>query len=106
MKYYTNSLTLLFLLVASVTFGQEKSILLLNGYLHKGNGEVIESAHIGIRNGKITELKNSLASNYKREEWDTIVDLMGKHIYPSFIAPSSTLGLTEVDAVRATRDFS
>jgi len=106
MKRHTISLTLIFLLLSSVIFGQEKSILLLNGYLHKGNGEVIESAHIGIRNGKISELKNSLASTYKRDEWDTIVDLMGKHVYPAFIAPNSTLGLTEVDAVRATRDFS
>jgi hypothetical protein len=97
------------LLLAPISFvahAQEKSILLLNGYLHKGNGEVIESAHIGIRNGKISELKNSLASTYKKEEWDTIVDLMGQHVYPGFIAPNNTLGLTEIDAVRSTRDFS
>jgi hypothetical protein len=97
------------LLLAPMSFvahAQEKSILLLNGYLHKGNGEVIESAHIGIRNGKISELKNSLASTYKKEEWDTIVDLMGQHVYPGFIAPNNTLGLTEIDAVRSTRDFS
>lgn len=92
--------------VSNTVSAQEKSILLLNGFLHKGNGEVIASAHIGIRNGKITELKNSLASTYKKEEWDTIVDLMGKHVYPSFIAPNSTLGLTEIDAVRASRDFA
>lgn len=97
------------LLLAPISFvahAQEKSILLLNGYLHKGNGEVIESAHIGIRNGKISELKNSLASTYKNEEWDTIVDLMGQHVYPGFIAANNTLGLTEIDAVRSTRDFS
>lgn len=88
------------------TFAQEKSILLLNGYLHKGNGEVIESALIGIRNGKISELKNSLTTQYNREEWDTIIDLMGHHVYPGFVAPNSTLGLTEIDAVRASRDFA
>lgn len=85
---------------------KDKSVLLLNGYLHIGNGEVIESVFIGIRDGKISEVKNSLATTYKREDWDTIVDLMGKHVYPAFIAPNSTLGLTEVDAVRATRDFN
>lgn len=97
---------ILLLTPSFVAHAQEKSILLLNGYLHKGNGEVIESAHIGIRNGKISELKNSLASTYKKEEWDTIVDLMGQHVYPGFIAPNNTLGLTEIDAVRSTRDFS
>lgn len=99
-------ISILTLILSVSALSQQRSILLLNGYLHKGNGEVIESAHIGIRDGKITELKNSLASNYKREEWDTIVDLMGKHVYPGFFAPNNTLGLTEIDAVRATRDFS
>lgn len=90
----------------SLGFAQtKKSVLLLHGYLHIGNGEVIESALIGIREGKIVEIKNSLASSYVRSEWDTIVDLNGKHIYPGFIAPNTTLGLTEIDAVRATRDF-
>jgi hypothetical protein len=96
-----------FIMIGVCSFGQtQKSILLLNGYLHIGNGDVVESAFIGIRDGKITEVKNSLATSYNREEWDTIVDLMGKHVYPAFIAPNSTLGLTEVDAVRATRDFN
>ncbi|MES2798664.1 MAG: amidohydrolase family protein [Bacteroidota bacterium] len=98
--------TLLFAGISSIGFSQQqKSVLLLHGYLHVGNGEVIESALIGIREGKIVEVKNSLASSFVRSEWDTIVDLMGKHIYPGFIAPNSTLGLTEIDAVRSTRDF-
>lgn len=100
-------ITLLVVLINAVAIGQkQKSVLLVNGYLHIGNGEVIESAFIGIREGKIAELKNSLATTYSRDDWDTIVDLMGKHVYPAFIAPNSTLGLTEVDAVRATRDFN
>jgi imidazolonepropionase-like amidohydrolase len=94
------------LVSVSVVAQKQGSVLLINGYLHIGNGEVIESAFIGIREGKIAELKNSLATTYSREDWDTIVDLMGKHVYPAFIAPNSTLGLTEVDAVRATRDFN
>ena len=83
-----------------------KSVLLLNGYLHVGNGEVLESALVGMRNGRIALVKNSLAYTYKTEEWDTIIDLGGQHIYPGFVAPNSTLGLTEIDAVRATRDYN
>jgi len=100
---------LIFLFGLLTTFGfsqSPKSILLLNGYLHIGNGEVIESALVGIRNNKIDVVLNSLATTYKKEEWDTIIDLQGKHVYPGFIAPNSTLGLTEIDAVRATRDFN
>lgn len=100
-------LIFLFGLLTTLGFSQSpKSILLLNGYLHIGNGEVIESALVGIRNNKIDVVLNSLATTYKKEEWDTIIDLQGKHIYPGFIAPNSTLGLTEIDAVRATRDFN
>ncbi|MEN9999670.1 MAG: hypothetical protein RI922_2660 [Bacteroidota bacterium] len=100
-------LTVLFSVLMTLSFSQNpKSILLLNGYLHIGNGDVIESALVGIRDNKIDVVLNSLATSYKKEEWDTIIDLEGKHIYPGFIATNSTLGLTEIDAVRATRDFN
>ena len=38
-------------------------------------------------------------------KWDTIIDIKGKQVYPGFIASNSTIGLTEIDAVRATNDF-
>ena len=93
-------------LIMGAVFGQKsQAILLVNGFLHQGNGTVIETALIGIRNGKIDFVKNALSSAYKKSEWDTIIDLQGQHVYPAFIAPNSTLGITEIDAVRATRDF-
>lgn len=84
---------------------QEKTILLRNAHLHIGNGEMMQSATIGIKNGKITLLKNSLAYSYSVSDWDTIIDLKGKHVYPGFVALNTTLGITEIDAIRATRDF-
>lgn len=93
-------------LTSGVIFAQKNSkILLERGYLHVGNGEVIESALIGIENDKIILVKNALAYTYNKKDWDTIIDLKGQHIYPGFVAPNSTLGLTEIDAVRATQDF-
>lgn len=93
-------------LVMGAVFSQKsQAILLVNGFVHQGNGTVIETALIGIRNGKIDFVKNALSSAYKKSEWDTIIDLQGQHVYPAFIAPNSTLGITEIDAVRATRDF-
>jgi imidazolonepropionase-like amidohydrolase len=79
--------------------------LLTNGYLHVGNGDVIQTALIGIEANEIILVKNSLAYPYDETEWDTIIDLSGQHIYPGFIAPNATLGLTEIDAIRATRDY-
>jgi len=100
-----NGFLIICLMVSVFANGQEKSMLLKNGYLHVGNGEVIASAAIGIKNGKISLVKNSLAYSYSVSDWDTIIDLKGQHVYPGFVASNSTLGLAEIDAVRATLDF-
>ena len=34
-----------------------------------------------------------------------MIEANGKHVYPGFILANSSLGLGEIDAVRATRDF-
>ena len=99
------NLIIIVVFIGQFSAQENQSILLLNGYLHIGNGQVIESGLVGIKNGKIDLVRNSLAYTYNKEDWDTIIDLQGQHIYPAFIAPNSTLGLTEIDAVRATRDF-
>lgn len=80
--------------------------LFVNGYLHVGNGNVIEKSLVGIKGEQVVLVKNALAYTYKKEDWDTIIDVSGQHIYPGFMAPNSTLGLTEIDAVRSTRDFA
>jgi imidazolonepropionase-like amidohydrolase len=89
--------------VMSSSFGQKT--LLINGYLHVGNGDVMPTAAIGIIDGKIVSIKNAMTTRYEPSDWDTIIDVEGQHVYPGFVAPNSTLGLTEIDAVRATRDF-
>lgn len=101
---------LILLLITTLVFGslhaqQPKTILLQNGFLHVGNGETMESALIGIEDGKITLIANSLTHRFDPNYWDTIIDLNNAHVYPGFVAPNSTLGLTEIDAVRATHDF-
>ena len=98
--------SLLFLCLIGLASAQPYRILLLDGFLHVGNGETIDHALIGIENGIITEVGNSLVTSYNKIDWDTIINLENKHIYPGFIAGNSTLGLTEIDAVRATRDFN
>ena len=97
-----------FLLIISLgaVSAQPDRILLVNGFLHVGNGETIENALIGIKNGVITEVGNSLVSSYNKNDWDTIINIENKHVYPGFVAGNSTLGLTEIDAVRATRDYN
>ncbi|MFT5183033.1 MAG: imidazolonepropionase-like amidohydrolase [Flavobacteriales bacterium] len=82
---------------------QTESILLLGGTAHLGTGDKIEGAAIGFENGKITFVGSE--KNVDPKSWDRVVDTDGKDIYPGFIAPNSRLGLMEIGAVRATRDY-
>ena len=82
------------------------TVMLTHGKVHTGTGEFFDNANVGIKDGKILFVKNSLTNPIVESEWDTIIDITGKHVYPGFIAPNVTLGITEIDAVRATRDFS
>ena len=84
---------------------QYKKVLLQNGLAHIGNGDVINKSSIGIENGKILFVNNALTYKVVKAEWDTIINIVGKQVYPGFIATNSTIGLTEIDAVRATNDF-
>ena len=82
-----------------------KRILFQNGSAHIGNGEYVHNSSIGIEEGKILFVRNALTYQLDETEWDTIISIKGKHVYPGFIAANLTIGLTEIDAVRATRDF-
>ena len=84
---------------------KHQTILLQNGKAHIGNGDYVNNAAVGIKDGKILFVKNALTYKVEKAEWDTIIDIKGKHVYPGFIAPNVTLGLTEIDAVKASRDF-
>jgi len=88
----------------SLCFGQR--ILVVNGHLHPIVGQEITSSLIEIEGGKIIGIKNSLSSTYDPRDWDTVIDATGKHVYPGFVAPNSTLGLTEIEAVRSTNDYN
>ena len=84
---------------------QQKSILLLDGIAHIGNGQVIKRAAIGIENGRIVMVENSLVRTIDTSNYDEIIHIKGKHVYPGFITCNSTLGLMDIGAVRASRDL-
>jgi imidazolonepropionase-like amidohydrolase len=83
---------------------QTKSILILNATAHLGNGKVIENSAIGFIDGKINLVASVESVDTSKNRYDQILDAKGKHIYPGFIAPNSTLGLVEIDAVKASDD--
>lgn len=85
---------------------QTKSVLILNAVAHIGNGEVIENSAIGFKNGKINLVADARVIRLAADAYDTIIKASGKHVYPSFISPNSTLGLVEIDAVNASDDMN
>lgn len=78
---------------------QSETISITGVTAHIGNGEIISNCTIIFENGKITSISNS--STLK----GTVINAEGKHVYPGFIATNSSLGLVEIDAVRASVDF-
>jgi imidazolonepropionase-like amidohydrolase len=85
---------------------QSKSILLMNGTAHLGNGKVIENSVIGIKDGKIDLVGDATTVKLQQGAYEEVINIQGKHVYPGIIAPNSTLGLVEIEAVRSTRDFN
>jgi imidazolonepropionase-like amidohydrolase len=83
---------------------QSKSVLILNATAHLGNGETIENSAIGFVDGKITLVADARVIRLAEGAYDITIDAAGKHVYPGFIAPNSTLGLVEIDAVKSSDD--
>ncbi|MHA7864485.1 amidohydrolase family protein [Flagellimonas marinaquae] len=79
---------------------QSEQIAIIGATAHIGNGEVIENCTIIFNDGKITAIGAGLMAPTE----GTTINAQGKHVYPGFIAPSKSLGLVEVDAVRASDD--
>lgn len=83
---------------------QTQSILILNATAHLGNGKVIENSAIGFKDGRITLVADARLIKLANGAFDSTIDATGKHIYPGFIMPNSSLGLVEIDAVKASDD--
>jgi len=68
---------------------------------HLGNGKIIENALVMFSNGKIVFVGNANAKIARR---GTVINAKGKHVYPGFIATNASIGLVEIDAVKASDD--
>jgi len=82
---------------------QQGKILILNATAHVGTGQVIQRSAIGFEKGTITFVGD--AGTLDKSKYDQVIDASGKHVYPGFISTNNNLGLTEIEAVRATNDF-
>lgn len=80
---------------------QKGIIYIKNATIHVGNGKVIENGTIKIKDGKIEEVGANLPVP---ADDVSVYDVKGKHVYPGLILPTSSLGLVEISANRATTD--
>ena len=81
---------------------QSTAISIEGATAHLGNGQVIKNSLIMFTDGKIT-FAGSATSKLARQ--GTIIKAAGKHVYPGFIAANASLGLVEIDAVKASADL-
>ena len=93
-----------FFILPCIAFAQEVPVVITNGTIHTGNGNIIENGMVVIKNGVI-----EYAGNKKELQYDLnsipVIDATGKHIYPGLIALNAKTGLKEIELVRATNDI-
>ena len=79
---------------------QKKPIVLRNATLHTVSGDVIENGSVLFEAGKI----KAVGVNIPFPGDSEIVESKGQHIYPGLMDSFSSLGLVEIDSVRASID--
>jgi hypothetical protein len=78
---------------------QQAPLTIQGATAHIGNGTVLENSTIVFEDGKITAIGGP-----EVPVKGTVIAATGKHVYPGIIAPTKSLGLVEVNAVRASDD--
>ena len=76
---------------------QKKAVTIVGASIHTGAGQVIENGYISFENGKITGMGKADGADLNASN-STIINAKGKHVYPGFIAPNTSLGLIEVES--------
>ena len=79
---------------------QQQPIVLQGGTLHTVTQGTLTDTDLVFADGKITAIGSDVAI----PEGAKVVDISGQHVYPGVIAMDTTIGLNEIEAVRATRD--
>ena len=80
---------------------QSAPIAIEGATLHIGDGSVIENGLLIFENGQITYAGSADNEIARPTE---VIEAAGKHVYPGFIVPTKSLGLVEINAVRASDD--
>lgn len=88
------------ILVLLTNFSFAQNLLIKNANIHPGNGKPAFKSDLLIINGRISQISPNIIL-------DTVpnFDAKGKNLFPALIATNTIVGLSEIESVRATRDF-
>ena len=78
----------------------DETVLYSGATVHTVSGETLAPGFVLTRGVKILSVSKAAPATQP----DRTVDLKGLHLFPGLILPTSSLGLTEISAVRATQD--
>ena len=81
---------------------QKKAIIIKGALLHTVSDGVLENMDLLFEDGRIVLIDENISINSELE----VINAVGQHVFPGLISAISTLGLQEIGAVRATRDYA
>jgi imidazolonepropionase-like amidohydrolase len=76
-----------------------QTLLLKNATVHPVSGPALSPGDVLIENGKVSQI------GHLDVKADQVLDLTGQHLYPGLLALNTSLGLLEIEEVRATLDL-
>lgn len=82
-----------------------ESFLITNVTAHLGDGRVLQNCIIGVVRDTISVITTN-PKDVIRNRYIEVFNGFQRHVYPGVIAPNTHLGLVDIEAVRATRDFN
>ncbi len=82
---------------------QQKPVAIINATIHPVSSAPIENGFVLFKDGVITGV-GAGAFVYSGPEQIEVIDAKGQHLYPGLISADTTIGLSEIGAVRATND--
>jgi imidazolonepropionase-like amidohydrolase len=91
-----------FAIATAMSAASAKTLLIKNAVIHTVAKGDIENGQVLVSDGKIT----TVAKADESLQADEVIDLKGAHLYPGFINPIGSLGLVEINQIRATRDMA
>lgn len=86
---------------------QDHPVFIVGATVHTVSGETIDNGVVAFTDGRLTIISDAKIMQTIRLTPETeVIDAQDMHVYPGLIASHTQLGLTEINAVRASRDHN